>query len=133
MNMPVGDPLYGFSHQHSARLFEDTLLIFDNRNNFNNDASRVVAYKLNSTDPVKALFRYQFFEPNGKKRPAMGYVSKLNNEKLIIGWGSVQEKELDSEQRAVSIVDLKSMKEEFFMNLMPGWFSYRAKSSLEIQ
>jgi hypothetical protein len=63
----------------------------------------------------------------------MGYVSNLANNKLVIGWGAVLEQDLSSEQRAVSIVDLNSMKEEFYINLLPGWYSYRAKSSLEIK
>ena len=132
-NNPIGDPLKGFSHQHSAHLIGDTLMLFDNRNNFPKDASRIVAYKVDPLNPEKATFKYQFLEPNGKRRHAMGNVSKLENNKLVIGWGAVLEQDLGSEQRAVSIVDLNSMKEEFYINLSPGWYSYRAKSSLEIK
>ena len=132
-NNPIGDPLKGFSHQHSARLIGDTLVLFDNRNNFPKDASRIVAYKIDQSNPEKAIFKYQFLEPNGKRRPALGYVSMLGNNKLVIGWGAVLVEDLSSEQRAASIVDLNSMKEEFFINLLPGWISYRAKSSEEIK
>jgi len=132
-NNPIGDPLKGFSHQHSAHLIGDTLVLFDNRNNFPKDTSRIVAYKIDPLNPEKAIFKYQFLEPNGKRRPAMGYVSELENNKLVIGWGAVLEQDLGSEQRAVSIVDLNSMKEEFYINLLSGWNSYRAKSSLEIK
>lgn len=132
-NNPIEDPLKGFSHQHAAYLFGDTLMLFDNRNNFPKDASRIVAYKVDALNPDKALFKYHFLEPNGKRRPAMGYVSLLENNKLVIGWGAVLEQDRGSEQRAVSIVDLNSMKEEFFVNLLPGWQSYRAKSSIEIK
>jgi hypothetical protein len=132
-NNPIGDPLKGFSHQHSAHIFDDILVLFDNRNNFPKDASRIVAYKIDPLIPEKAIFKYQFLEPNGKRRPAMGYVSKLENNKLVIGWGAVLEQDQSSEQRAVSIVDLSSLKEEFYINLLPGWHSYRAKSSLEIK
>jgi hypothetical protein len=132
-NNPTGDPLKGFSHQHSAHLFDDTLMLFDNRNNFPKDASRIVAYKIDPSNPEKASFKYHFIEPNGKRRPAMGYVSLLENNKLVIGWGAVLEQDLGSEQRAISIVGLNSMKEEFFINLLPGWISYRGKSSTEIK
>jgi hypothetical protein len=132
-NNPIGDPLKGFSHQHSAHLIGDTLLLFDNRNNFPKDASRIVAYKIDPLNPEKALFKYQFLEPNGKRRPALGYVSMLENNKIIIGWGASLEQDFGSEQRAVSIVDLNSLKEEFYINFLPGWNSYRAKSSVEIK
>jgi hypothetical protein len=63
----------------------------------------------------------------------MGYSKELLNNKLIIGWGAVLESDRGSEQRAVSIVNLKTMKEEFEINLLPGWYSYRAKSSNEVK
>ena len=123
----------GFSHQHSARLIGDTLLIFDNRNNFPKDASRIVAYKVDPSNYGEVIFKYHFLEPNGKRRPAMGYVSELENNKIIIGWGAVLEQDQSSEQRAISIVDPKSNTEEFFINFLPGWHSYRAKSSIELK
>jgi hypothetical protein len=113
-NKALNDPLNGFSHQHSARFFEDTLYLFDNRNNFPKDASRIVAYKVDSSKPDKAIFKYHFLEPNGKRRPAMGYVSELQNNRLVIGWGAVLEQDQNAEQRAVSIFNPKSNKEEFF-------------------
>jgi hypothetical protein len=59
-NNPTDDPLKGFSHQHSAHIVGDTLVLFDNRNNFPKDASRIVAYKIDPLNPEKALFKYHF-------------------------------------------------------------------------
>jgi len=132
-NNPIGDPLKGFSHQHSAYFIGDTLLLFDNRNNFPKDASRIVSYSVDPSNPDKALFKYNFLEPNGKRRPAMGYVSQLQNNTFIVGWGAVLEEDKSSDQRAVSIVDMATNKEVFFINFLPNWISYRAKSSIELK
>jgi hypothetical protein len=127
-NRPVDDPRGGFSHQHEARIFGNKLWVFDNGNRFPDLPSRVAVYQLDST-PLPNRLVFEFLEPNGRQRYALGSVQPLENNQLLIGWGAVNTADRGSVQRAVSIVDLETGKEVFSMDLSPRWISYRVKAS----
>jgi hypothetical protein len=127
----IGDPLQGFSHQHAATLYpNDLLVVFDNGNLLDRP-SRAVVYQLDHQQGT-ARFVAQFVEPNQRSRPATGSAYLLDREHLIIGWGYVSFKDRSTAQRAVSIVNLSSGKEEFGIDFRSGYHSYRAKWGPEI-
>jgi hypothetical protein len=126
-NYPVDDPKHGFSHQHSAYIKNNILYIFDNGNAFPGRPSRVVTYSVDPAHTKEARFLFDFDEPNGVQRLAMGWVRPLDDHRLIVGWGAVNGEAVKKPQRAVSIVNMTTKKEEFSMDFAPGWFSYRAK------
>jgi hypothetical protein len=123
---PVGDPRGGFSHQHYARIVGNRLLVFDNGNLFPDLPSRAVVYQLDSQPANQMVF--QFPEPNGKQRYSLGSVQLLRDDQLLIGWGAVNEVDMDKPQRAVSIVNLADGKEVFSIDMGPSWLSYRVKA-----
>jgi hypothetical protein len=125
---PVGDPRGGFSHAHYARLVGNTLWVFDNGNLFPDLPSRVVAYQLDSK-PQPNRMTFEFLEPNGKHRYAVGSVEVMDANHILIGWGAVGPRDTGSPQRAVSIVQLDNHKEVFSIDLSPGWISYRVKAA----
>jgi hypothetical protein len=71
---------------------------------------------------------FQFLEPNGKQRYSLGSVQLLKDNRLLIGWGAVNEMDMDAPQRAVSIVDMDSGKEVFSIDMAPSWLTYRVKA-----
>jgi hypothetical protein len=125
---PVGDPLEGFSHQHSATLIDHNLWLFDNGNRFER-SSRIVSYNLDSKMKF-AAYKFSFSEPNGKKRSAFGNVQVISNNEVIVGWGGVRPEDSSTPQRGVSIIDTSSNRETFFMDFAPGYATYRAKWAL---
>jgi Arylsulfotransferase (ASST) len=122
----VGDPRGGFSHQHYARIAGNQLFVFDNGNLFPDLPSRAVVYQLDSQPANQMVF--QFPEPNGKQRYSLGSVQLLKDNQLLIGWGAVNEVDMDKPQRAVSIVNLADGKEMFSIDMGPSWLSYRVKA-----
>jgi len=124
---PVGDPRGGFSHQHDARMAGNVLWVFDNGNLFPDLPSRAVGYELDAKSvPDRLVFEFQ--EPNGRQRNALGFVQLLADDQLLIGWGNVKPADRHAPQRGVSIVRLRDRKEVFSIDLSPGWISYRAKA-----
>jgi hypothetical protein len=122
----VGDPRGGFSHQHYARVVGNRLFVFDNGNLFPDLPSRAVVYQLDSQPANQMVF--QFPEPNGKQRYSLGSAQLLKDNQLLIGWGAVNEVDMDKPQRAVSIVNLADGKEVFSIDMGPSWLSYRVKA-----
>ncbi len=127
-NHPVDDPRGGFSHAHSARLWNNTLWVFDNGSVASSLPSRAVAYQLDST-PQKNRQTFEFQEPNGRHRYTLGSVEQITDNQVLIGWGAVHSEDAHSAQRGVSIVRLDDQKEIFSIDLSPGWISYRVKTS----
>src|SRR3954447_2500822 len=125
-NRTVGDPRGGFSHQHYARISGNRLFVFDNGNLFPDLPSRAAVYQLDSQPPNKMVF--EFPEPNGRQRYSLGSVQLLRDDQLLIGWGAVNEQDMDKPQRAVSIVDIASGKEVFSIDMAPSWLTYRVKA-----
>ena len=123
---PVGDPRGGFSHQHYARIVGNRLFVFDNGNLFPDLPSRAVVYQLDSQPANRMVF--EFPEPNGKQRYSLGSVQLLKDDQLLIGWGAVNEMDMDKPQRAVSIVNMADGKEVFSIDMAPSWLSYRVKA-----
>jgi hypothetical protein len=122
-----GDPFTGFSHQHTATIYgDDILLLFDNGNLFENRPSRAVMYRMDWRHGV-AKFVKHFLEPNGKQRPATGSAYIIDKQRLIVGWGYLYPSDRQSVQRGVSIFDIDSGQETFSINFSPGYDSYRAK------
>ena len=118
-NRPVDDPRGGFSHQHYAHIADNKLWVFDNGNLFPGLPSRAVVYQLDSK-PLPNRLVFQYPEPNGKQRYALGSVQPLENNQLLIGWGAVNPKDRSDPQRAVSIVRLDDGREVFSMDLVAG-------------
>lgn len=123
---PVGDPRGGFSHQHFARIIGNRLYVFDNGNLFQDLPSRAVIYQLDSQPPNRMIA--EFSEPNGKQRYSLGSVQLLKDNQLLIGWGAVNEADLDVPQRAVSIVNVDEGREVFSIDMGSSWLSYRVKA-----
>jgi hypothetical protein len=127
-NRPVDDPRGGFSHAHYARLIGNTLWVLDNGNLFPDLPSRVVAYQLDSK-PQPNRMTFEFLEPNGRQRYAVGSVDLIDDNHVLVGWGAIVGSDERVPQRAVSIVRVSDRKEVFSMDLSPGWISYRVKAS----
>jgi hypothetical protein len=85
-----------------------------------------VVYQLDSQPANRMVF--QFPEPNGKQRYSLGSVQLLRDNQLLIGWGAVNEVDMDKPQRAVSIVNMADGKEVFSIDMGPSWLSYRVKA-----
>jgi len=123
----TGDPWRIFGHQHSPRYLDDTTLaVFDNHNTDHPDESRVVLYEVPRDEGKPLAFLTQFVEPNKAYRPAMGSVAKLDPDRILVDWGAVRREDRDRPQRAISVINTKSGKEEFSLDLAPGYHSYRA-------
>ena len=121
-NRPVDDPRGGFSHAHAARIVGNMLWVLDNGNLFPNLPSRVVAYQIDSKpQPFRMVF--EFLEPNGRQRYAIGSIDLIDNNHLLIGWGVVNPEDVHAPQRALSIVRLEDHKEIFSIDLSPGWIT----------
>ena len=71
---------------------------------------------------------FEFPEPNGKQRYSLGSVQLLENNQLLIGWGAVNETDMEAPQRAVSIVNMAEGKEVFSIDMAPSWLTYRVKA-----
>jgi hypothetical protein len=121
-NRPVDDPRGGFSHPHAARIVDNMLWVLDNGNLFPNLPSRVVAYQMDS-QPQPYRMEFEFLEPNGRQRYALGSIDLLDHDHLLIGWGVVNPEDVQAPQRAVSIVRLADRKETFSIDLAPGWIT----------
>ena len=80
----------------------------------------------NSQPPNRMVF--EFPEPHGKQRYSLGSVQLLKNDQLLIGWGAVNEPDMDAPQRAVSIVNMTDGKEVFSIDMAPSWLTYRVKA-----
>jgi hypothetical protein len=125
-NRPVDEARGGFSHQEYARISGNTLWVLDNGNLFPHLPSRAVGYRLDTTGPPGRVF--EFHEPNGRLRPALGSVQALRGGELLIGWGTLRPADFEKPQRAASIVRLSDGREVFSIDLAPGWISYRVKA-----
>lgn len=125
-NRVAGDPRGGFSHQHYVRIVGNRLFVFDNGNLYPDLPSRAVVYQLDSQPPNRMVF--EFPEPNGRQRYSLGSVQLLEHDQLLIGWGAVNETDMDKPQRAVSIVDMADGREVFSIDMAPSWLTYRVKA-----
>jgi hypothetical protein len=72
---------------------------------------------------------FEFLEPNGRQRYAVGSVDLIDDNHVLVGWGAIVGSDERVPQRAVSIVRVSDRKEVFSMDLSPGWISYRVKAS----
>src|SRR5262249_2010566 len=82
---PVDDPRGGFSNSHDARIDGSMLWVLDNGNLFSNLPSRVVAYQVDSK-PQPFHMAFEFLEPNGRQRDALGSVDMIDSDHVLIGW-----------------------------------------------
>ena len=124
-NRPTGDPRNGFSHQHTARIFNNRLYIFDNANLYSLP-SRVVVYKVDEKNLNSAEFLYEYLEPNRLTRTTMGSIQPLDKYTILIGWGGIGSANLSREvTAAASIIDIKRNRSLFQMNFKPGYSSYQ--------
>lgn len=82
----VGDPLDGFSAQHSVRLVgTDDLLVFDNGTHHDPPVSRAVEYRLDeSAHTATMTWQYQHTPPYYTQ--FTGSVQRLANGNTLIGW-----------------------------------------------
>jgi hypothetical protein len=123
----VGDPLSGFSHQHSLQLRGDELYVFDNGNRFDNRTSRVVVYRCDFGKKTLAFVK-DFPEPNGLHRPTQGSVRGLDGNHILVGWGGLLKRDAGKPQRGVSIFAIDSGREIFGFDLDAGLDSYNANA-----
>jgi arylsulfate sulfotransferase len=81
-----GDPLNGFSAQHSVRILDNgNLLLFDNGTRHPTAASRVVEYQLDqAAHTATMVFQYQHTPPLYTQ--FTGSVQRLQNGNTFIGW-----------------------------------------------
>lgn len=98
------------------------LWVLDNGNLFPNLPSRVVAYQIDSK-PQPYHMVFEFLEPNGRQRYAIGSIDLIDNNHLLIGWGVVNPEDVHVPQRALSIVRVEDRKEIFSIDLSPGWIT----------
>lgn len=87
----VNDPFNGTSHQHCARILPNgNVIMFDNGNLRNPQASRAVEYRLDvAPSPKTATLVWQFANTPPVYAFAMGSVQRLPNGNTLIGWGEV--------------------------------------------
>lgn len=82
----VGDPLNGFSAQHSVRVLDNgDLLLFDNGTRHNTSISRAVEYKLD-TSAHTATMVWQYSHNPPVYTQFTGSVQRLRNGNTFIGW-----------------------------------------------
>jgi len=86
----VGDPLNGFSGQHSARIIDNgDLLLFDNGTSHATVVSRAVEYKLDAGAHTATMV-WQFHHAPEIYTQFTGSVQRLQNGNTFIGWTWVQ-------------------------------------------
>ena len=82
----IGDPLDGFSAQHTAYMTgADTLLILDNGPRHDPQQSRAVEYKLDM-EAMSATMIWEF-RPEGVYSPVVSSAERLQNGHTLIGFG----------------------------------------------
>jgi arylsulfate sulfotransferase len=82
----VGDPLDGFSAQHSARILDDGhLLLFDNGTSHATVESRAVEYRLDAGARTATMV-FQFHHAPPVYTQFTGSVQRLQNGSTFIGW-----------------------------------------------
>jgi hypothetical protein len=123
----IGDPLGGFSHQHSLQLRGDDLYILDNGNRFDNRTSRAVVYKCDFGKRTLTFLK-DFPEPNGLHRPTQGSVRALDGNHILVGWGGLLKRDAGKPQRGVSIFEIDTGREIFGFDLDAGLDSYDANA-----
>ena len=123
---PVGDPRGGFSHQHYVRIVGNRLYVFDNGNLFPDLPSRAAVYQLDSQPANRMIF--EFPEPEENSGIRWDRCNCSSDNQLLIGWGAVNEPDMDKPQRAVSIVNMDDGKEVFSIDMAPSWLTYRVKA-----
>ncbi|MFZ9835435.1 MAG: arylsulfotransferase family protein, partial [Holophagaceae bacterium] len=70
-NRVIGDPRGGFSHQHTARVYNTRLYIYDNANIYPDAPSRAVVYTFDMKNPNNCRFIFEYLEPYAKRRLSM--------------------------------------------------------------
>ena len=82
----IGDPLDGFSAQHTAYMTgADTLLILDNGPRHDPQQSRAVEYRLD-TEAMSATMIWEF-RPEGVFSPVVSSAERLQNGHTLVGFG----------------------------------------------
>jgi hypothetical protein len=85
----VGDPLGGFSAQHSPKVLPDgNLLIYDNGTRHVPAESRAVEYALDTIARTATMI-WEYRHVPAIYTPFVGSVQRLENERTLIGWGTV--------------------------------------------
>ena len=126
-NRVIGDPRGGFSHQHTARVYNNRLYIYDNANMYPDLPSRAVVYTFDMRNPNNCRFIFEYLEPYGKQRLTMGSILPLNKDRILVGWGGIQRgPDFKDPSAAASIVNMKTKQTEWQLDFKPGWTSYRA-------
>ena len=126
-NRVIGDPRGGFSHQHTARVYNNRLYIYDNANMNPDLPSRAVVYTFDMRNPNNCRFIFEYLEPYGKRRLSMGSILPLDKDRILVGWGGIQRgPDLKDPSAAASIVNMKTGQTEWQLDFKPGWTSYRA-------
>jgi hypothetical protein len=128
-NRVIGDPRGGFSHQHTARVYNNRLYIYDNANMHLGAPSRAVVYTFDMKNPNNCSFIFEYLEPYAKRRLSMGSIQPLDKNRILIGWGGVSlGLDRKNPSAAASIVNMKTRQTEWQLDFKPGWTSYRAVS-----
>jgi arylsulfotransferase ASST/type IX secretion system substrate protein/Big-like domain-containing protein len=84
-SLPINDR--GFSGQHAVSIINnETLLLYDNGNNFEDGYSRGVQYKINEQDKSLTLIKEYRHIPD-INAPRYGNIIQYNNEKIGLNWG----------------------------------------------
>jgi len=126
-NRVIGDPRGGFSHQHTARVYNNRLYIYDNANMYPDLPSRAVVYTFDMKNPNNCRFIFEYLEPYGKRRLSMGSIQPLDKDRILVGWGGVQRgPDFKAPSAAASIVNMKTGQTEWQLDFKSGWTSYRA-------
>ena len=126
-NRVIGDPRGGFSHQHTARVYNNRLYIYDNANMYPDLPSRAVVYTFDMRNPNNCRFIFEYLEPYGKRRLSMGSIQPLDKNRILIGWGGVPlGPDRKNPSAAASIVNMKTRQTEWQLDFKSGWTSYRA-------
>jgi len=85
----IGDPLGGFSAQHSPKILAGgNLLLYDNGTRHLPAESRAVEYALDTT-AMTATMVWEYRHVPAIYTPFVGSVQRLENGRTLIGWGSV--------------------------------------------
>ena len=126
-NRVIGDPRGGFSHQHTARVYNNRLYIYDNANMYSDSPSRAVVYTFDMKNPNNCRFVFEYIEPYKKRRLSMGSIQPLDKDRILIGWGGVTfGPDRENPSAAASIVNMKTRQTEWQLDFKSGWTSYRA-------
>ena len=114
----------GFSHQHAPILTkEGELMLFDNGNLKGTQESRVVAYKLDEVT-MTATKTWEYLYPSPTFSPTMGSVQQLENDNILIGWGTTQNGLVATE------VDRSRAIHAEIRSILPLDFPYRVYKSV---